>query len=54
MDERSWPEEDKETREQLPAEGGDDVDPAATPGGVDPVTGEQGPGESQNADIPAA
>jgi hypothetical protein len=53
MDERDWPAEDEDTRE-LPSESGDDVEPAPTPGGIDPVTGEQGPGESQNADIPAA
>jgi hypothetical protein len=51
MEERDWPRE-KETDERLPAE--DESTPAPTPGGVDPVTGEQGPSESQNADIPAA
>jgi hypothetical protein len=53
VDEQAWPEEN-DTAEQLPAEPGDEVEPRRSPGGVDPVTGEDGPGESSNADIPAA
>ncbi len=52
MSEHEWPEE-KETDERLPAEPADEVEPSRSPGGVDPVTGEQGPPESSNADIPA-
>ena len=52
MEERDWPEE-KDTDERLPAEPADDVEPSRSPGGVDPVTGEQERSESSNADIPA-
>ena len=50
-----WPEE-TDTRETTPSErGGPEPGGAGrTPGGVDPVTGERGADESQNADIPAA
>ena len=53
MSEHEWP-GDQETEDRLPANPEDDVEPGQTPGGVDPVTGEQGGSESQNADIPAA
>ena len=52
MDEREWPEE--ETGERLPAEPADDVEIGRTAGGADPVTGDEGPPDSSNADIPAA
>ena len=46
-----------EEREDAPDrddEGVERDDPGRTPGGVEPLTGERPPDESQNADIPAA
>ena len=58
MSERDWPDEtetETETGERTPTAQGDEP-PAdeKTPGGVDPLTGEQGRPQSSNADIPAA
>ena len=53
-EEKEWPTE-KGTPEATPAAQGDEPSGSSTtPGGVEPLTGERTPDESQNADIPAA
>ena len=56
MSEQDWPDEtETETGERTPtAQGDEPPGDEKTPGGVDPLTGEQGRPQSSNADIPAA
>ena len=49
-----WPQAEKEGEERTPPNPDEEPEAAKTAGGVDPLTGEQGEGQSSNADIPAA